>query len=95
MRTALQTYNPQRRLSYAGSDMCLTIPGKVVTITGDLASVEYGDDGVRKSVNISLVKPKLGDYVLVQSGFAIKLLSANEAGEVLEMWKVIRELSYP
>lgn len=72
--------------------MCLTIPGKVVTITGDFASVDYGEDGVRKNINISLVKPSLGDYVLVQSGFAVKLLSESEAVEALDIWKAIREL---
>jgi hydrogenase assembly chaperone HypC/HupF len=72
--------------------LCLTIPGKVVGITGDLASVDYGEDGVRNNVNISLVKATLGDYVLVQSGFVVKLLSESEAGEVLEIWKTIREL---
>ena len=72
--------------------MCLTIPGKVVTITGDFASVDYGEDGVRKNINISLVKPRLGDYVLVQSGFAVKLLSESEAVEALDIWKAIREL---
>ena len=72
--------------------MCLTIPGKVVGISGDLAAVDYGEDGVRHDVNISLVKPRLGDYVLVQSGFAVKLLSESEAVESLDIWKVIREL---
>ena len=72
--------------------MCLTIPGKVVTITGDFASVDYGEDGVRKNINISLVRPSLGDYVLVQSGFAVKLLSESEAVEALDIWKAIREL---
>ena len=72
--------------------MCLTIPGKVVEITGDVAAVDYGEDGVRRNVVISLVKARLGDYVLVQSGFAVKLLSKSEAGEALEMWKAIREL---
>ncbi|HXZ89424.1 MAG TPA: HypC/HybG/HupF family hydrogenase formation chaperone [Candidatus Dormibacteraeota bacterium] len=72
--------------------MCLTIPGKVVTVTGDFASVDYGEDGVRKNINISLVKPRLGDYVLVQSGFAVKLLSESEAVEALDIWKAIREL---
>ena len=72
--------------------MCLTIPGKVVTITGDFASVDYGEDGVRKNINISMVKPRLGDYVLVQSGFAVKLLSESEAVEALDIWKAIREL---
>ena len=72
--------------------MCLTIPGRVVGITGGLASVDYGEDGVRNNVNLSLVKATLGDYVLVQGGFAIKLLSRNEANETLELWKTIREL---
>lgn len=72
--------------------MCLTIPGRVVGINGDLATVDYGEDGVRNNINISLVKANLGDYVLVQSGFAVKLLSENEASESLEMWKIIREL---
>jgi hydrogenase expression/formation protein HypC len=72
--------------------LCLTIPGRVVRINGELASVDYGPDGVRNNINISLVNPSLGDYVLVQSGFAVKLLSESEALESLEMWKMIREL---
>jgi hydrogenase expression/formation protein HypC len=77
---------------YVCPDLCLTIPGKVVEITGNLAAVDYGQDGVRKGVDVSLVRAGLGDYVLVQSGFAVKRLSESEASEVLEMWKVIREL---
>jgi len=72
--------------------LCLTIPGKVVGITGNLASVDYGEDGVRNNINISIVKAALGDYVLVQGGFVIKLLSESEARETLEIWKTIREL---
>ena len=71
--------------------MCLTIPGRVVGISGDLASVDYGEDGVRNNINISLVMANVGDYVLVQSGFAVRLLSESEAEETLEAWKVIRE----
>jgi hydrogenase expression/formation protein HypC len=72
--------------------LCLSIPGRVVGVTGDFASVDYGEGGVRKNINISLVNARLGDYVLVQSGFAIKLLSEREAAETLDMWKMIREL---
>ncbi len=72
--------------------MCLTFPGKVVAISGDSASVDYGQDGVRDNVNISLVDAKLGNYVLVQGGFAIRVLSVKEAEEALEAWRVIREL---
>jgi hydrogenase expression/formation protein HypC len=72
--------------------MCLTFPGRVVAINGEFASVDYGQDGIRNNVNISLVKASLGSYVLVQSGFAVKLLSKKEAVESLELWKMIREL---
>lgn len=93
MGTASQKYSSRMKISCLCSKLCLTIPGRVVGITGDLARVDYGEDGVREKVNISLVKAKMGDYVLVQSGFAVKLLSEGEAGEVLEMWKMIRELN--
>jgi hydrogenase expression/formation protein HypC len=72
--------------------VCLTFPGKVVAVNGDFASVDYGPDGIRDNINVSLVKASLGSYVLVQSGFAVKLLSKNEALEVLSVWKMIREL---
>lgn len=72
--------------------MCLTFPGKVVSINGEFASVDYGVDGVRSNINISLVNASLGSYVLVQSGFAVKLLSESEAKEALEMWDMIRQL---
>ena len=72
--------------------MCLTFPGKVVAINGEFASVDYGQDGIRKNINVSLVKASLGNYVLVQSGFAVKLLSDDEAMEALNLWKMIREL---
>ena len=63
-----------------------------MAINGEFASVDYGQDGIRNNVNISLVKASLGSYVLVQSGFAVKLLSKKEAVESLELWKMIREL---
>jgi len=72
--------------------MCLTIPGKVVAINGEYASVDYGQDGIRNNINISLVRANLGSYVLVQSGFAVKLLSNDEATEALNLWRMIREL---
>jgi hydrogenase assembly chaperone HypC/HupF len=69
--------------------MCLSIPGKIIAIKGKFASVDYGDQGVRENINLSLVEGEVGSYVLVQGGFAIKVLSANEAQEVLDMLKFI------
>ena len=71
--------------------MCLAFPGKIVDIKGEFASVDYGPDGTRDRVNISLVKAQLGSYVLVQGGFAIRVLSKKEAEEALDAWKMILE----
>ncbi len=72
--------------------MCLSFPGKIMEINGELATVDYGEDGVRKNVNVSLVEAQLGSYVLVQGGFAIRVLPEKEALETLETWKMVREL---
>jgi len=65
--------------------MCLAIPGKIGEITGDKAKVYYGG-GVVNTANISLVDAKVGDYVLVHAGFAIQVLSEEEAMETLALW---------
>jgi hydrogenase assembly chaperone HypC/HupF len=83
----------QYRLNHKGASItCLTFPGKVVSVKGEYATVDYGEDGVRDDVNISLVDAHTGSYVLVQGGFAIKVMSKEEAEEVLYTWKLIREL---
>ena len=69
--------------------MCLSIPGKIIAINGKFASVDYGTQGVRENVNITLVKGKVGNYVLVQGGFAIKILTQSEAQEVIDALKII------
>ena len=71
--------------------MCLTVPGKVVVVSEGFATVDYGEQGSRENVNISLVDVKPGSFVLVQGGFAIKVLTETEARESLEAWKIIRQ----
>jgi hydrogenase assembly chaperone HypC/HupF len=69
--------------------MCLSIPGKIIVVNGKFASVDYGTQGVRENVNITLVEGKVGSYVLVQGGFAIKILTESEAQEVIDVLKII------
>ena len=75
--------------------MCLSFPGKITDIRDGYALVDYGEYGARENVNISLVDAKVGSYVLVQGGFAIRVLSSEESKETLETWKMIRELQEP
>jgi len=68
--------------------MCLAIPAKVISIKQDKAEVDFGE-GVLREANITLVKVKVGDYVLVHAGYAIQVLDEEEAEETLELWNQI------
>ena len=72
--------------------MCLAIPAKVIKVNGNLAKVDFGE-GVLREVNVSLVDVKAGDYVLVHAGYAIQVLSEEEAMETLKLWNEILELA--
>jgi hydrogenase expression/formation protein HypC len=96
--TALQTYNLRNEEDFGQLGvrgkliMCLAYPGKVVRIDGEFAAVDYGPDGIRENINVSLVDVQVGNYVLVQGGFAIRVLSGKEAEESLDAWRMIMEL---
>ncbi len=65
--------------------MCLAIPGEVVEILDDKrAMVDYG--GTRREVDITFVKPEIGEWVIVHAGFALQILDKEEAQETLALW---------
>lgn len=65
--------------------MCLAIPGKVVTIEGDYAQVDFG--GVTKRVGIGLLDAvTTNDYVIVHAGYAIEVLNKQDAEERLKLF---------
>jgi len=68
--------------------MCLAIPAKVISIEGDKARVDFGE-GVLREVNVTLVDARVGGYVLVHAGYAIQVLSEDEALETLRLWNEI------
>jgi len=70
--------------------MCLAIPGRVLSIDGNTAKVDYGDSTTRNA-DISLVNASVGDYVIVHAGFAIQILDADEARKTLEIFREIIE----
>ena len=69
--------------------MCLAIPALVKSIDGYMAEVDI--DGVTRQVSIQLTpEVKIGDYVLLHTGYAINVIDPVEAEETL---KLLRELS--
>jgi hydrogenase expression/formation protein HypC len=70
--------------------VCLAIPGKIIDIKkkDDSALIDYGD-GTKRTINISLVDVKIGDYVLVHAGFAIEKLDHIEARKTLDLFREI------
>ena len=65
--------------------MCLAIPGKILKINGQLATVDF--QGIEKEINITLVDVKIGEYVMVHAGFAIEKMEKKQAEEVKEYLK--------
>lgn len=68
--------------------MCLAIPGKVLSMTGDdpllrLGKISFG--GVVKEVSLAYVpEVEVGQYVLVHVGFALSIIDEAEAQETLD-----------
>lgn len=77
-------------LAYTLIEMCLAIPAKIVTLKDDKARVDFGE-GVLREVNVTLVKARVGDYVLVHAGYAIQVLDEKEALETLRLWNEVLE----
>jgi hydrogenase expression/formation protein HypC len=69
--------------------MCLSIPAKVIDIEGDMAEVSIGGTILRAGLHM-VENIKIGDYVLLHTGFAIQKISEDEA---LETIKILKEMS--
>jgi hydrogenase expression/formation protein HypC len=76
--------------------MCLAIPGKVVSISGDDPLTRMGRidfSGVIKQASLAYVpEVNVGDYVIVHVGFALSKVDEVEAQKVFEYLKQIGEL---
>lgn len=68
--------------------MCIAAPGQVTAIVDKMAAITYFGVEERKAM-IAEVVPSVGDYVLVQMGIILKILSKKEAQESLKAWKEV------
>ena len=77
--------------------MCLAIPGKIESISGDdpllrMGKVNFG--GILKDACLACVpEAQVGDYVIVHVGFALSRLDEEEAGKVFDYLRQMGDLS--
>jgi hydrogenase expression/formation protein HypC len=71
--------------------MCLAIPALVKSVEGYKAVVDI--DGVTCEVSVMLTpEAKVGDYVLLHTGYAINVIDPAEAEETLKLLRQISEV---
>jgi hydrogenase expression/formation protein HypC len=71
--------------------MCLAVPVKIICMAGGYADTEIA--GVRRTVSIAMTpEAKVGDYVLLHTGYAIAVIDEAEAEENL---RILQEIASP
>ncbi len=71
--------------------MCLAIPALIKHIEDKEADIEIG--GITRRISLWLTpEAKVGDYVLVHTGYAINVLDQGQAEETLSLLRQIAEV---
>ena len=63
--------------------MCLTMPVKIISLKKEKIIVD--ELGKEKEATGSLIKLKVGDYVILQNNFIIKKIPKESAEEILSL----------
>jgi len=71
--------------------MCIAVPMKVVSIDEKNRTGKVLYSGNEMNINVSLVTPHVGDYVLVHAGCAIEIVQKESAEEILDIFKSLEE----
>jgi hydrogenase expression/formation protein HypC len=70
--------------------MCLAVPALIKKIEGKDADVEIS--GITRRISLRLTPDaKVGDYVLLHTGFAINIIDQHEAEETLKLFEEMAE----
>ena len=65
--------------------MCLAVPGKIVGIKNETATVDYGIE--KRKGKIIDKGYKKGDYVIIQGGIVVQKIGKKEAKDALALYK--------
>ena len=66
--------------------MCLAAPARVISISDNVATVDYGGVETQCRLETLTEEVAVGDYVLIHTGFAIRRLSPEDGEETLKLF---------
>ena len=72
--------------------MCVAFPGRIASIEGDRAKVDFA--GTVADVNVSMVEARVGDYVLVHAGVALQTMDETEAASLTDLFDELKEAAH-
>jgi hydrogenase expression/formation protein HypC len=69
--------------------MCLGVPGQVISIEGNVASLDVW--GARIDVRLDPIQEtvNVGDYILEHAGFAVRLITPELVADTLAQYEII------
>jgi len=68
--------------------MCVAVPALIISLDGMNAEVDI--EGVHRKTSVYLTpEARVGDYVMMHAGFAIRVLDVKEAQETIALLKEI------
>ena len=70
--------------------MCVALPGKVISVKGTRATVDFSGNLVEAQCGLVSVKP--GDFVLVHAGCVLQVLSEEEGRSLAELFAELEDL---
>ena len=71
--------------------MCLTIPGRIIKIEGDVATLDYGSETREVKIVDDGEDYKIGDCVLVQAKIVVEKVPEEQMQGWLEVLKDVQE----
>ena len=70
--------------------MCVALPGRVLSVEGTKAVVDFSGNTVEAEAGLVKIKP--GDYVLVHAGCILQVMSEDEGNMLTELFGELEAL---
>jgi len=79
-------WNGDRYNPFGDEEMCLAVPAKVIAVDGNVAVVDLAGTRARARLDALGEEVRVGDYLLIHTGFAIRRLDPEDAQETLKLF---------